>query len=326
MLRKGINYIYAVYLERSFSKAAQKLYVSQPALSAAIQKEEERWGCVFFDRSSSPIELTQAGKCFIEAIERIRKEQRKLEWFYKNFLLEQQKTVSIGAPAFFCTYMLPSIVKNYNARHPQYKVNVIEAGDNDLRNSINTDAIDMCVTVEKWRTNSLSTTVICKEDIVLAVPASFTVNNDLKEYQLGAASLENGYSLRKDCLKININKFKAVPFLLLKKGNDMYDRAYRIFRQGGCLPNVIMTLEQMMTSYHMACAGLGATLIRAGLMKQENRGLCFYGLESKDISRNINIVWKKSKTHSLAVTLFREYMCDFIKWTDSSNDNIGHVK
>ena len=51
MLKNGAVYIYEVYKEKSFSKAAQKLYISQPALSAAIQREEARWGCAFFDRS-----------------------------------------------------------------------------------------------------------------------------------------------------------------------------------------------------------------------------------------------------------------------------------
>ena len=62
MLKNGAVYTYEVYKEKSFSKAAQKLYISQPALSAAIQREEARWGRAFFDRSRAPVELTEAGR------------------------------------------------------------------------------------------------------------------------------------------------------------------------------------------------------------------------------------------------------------------------
>ena len=51
---KYMNYVYAVYLNKSFSKAAEKLYISQPALSAAIKKVEEEIGLPIFDRPHLP--------------------------------------------------------------------------------------------------------------------------------------------------------------------------------------------------------------------------------------------------------------------------------
>ncbi len=55
----GMNYVMEVYKEQSFSKAAQNLYISQPALSAAIKKIEKKIGAPLFDRSVSPIQLTE---------------------------------------------------------------------------------------------------------------------------------------------------------------------------------------------------------------------------------------------------------------------------
>ena len=58
---KGMDYVYAVYQEKSFSKAAEKLYISQPALSNTIKKVEKELGLQLFDRSSSPVRATPAG-------------------------------------------------------------------------------------------------------------------------------------------------------------------------------------------------------------------------------------------------------------------------
>ena len=52
------NYFYHVYKEHSFSKAAEKLYISQPSLSAIITREEKKIGSPVFDRSTNPVSLT----------------------------------------------------------------------------------------------------------------------------------------------------------------------------------------------------------------------------------------------------------------------------
>ena len=66
------KYVYEVYREKSFSKAAQNLYISQPSLSARIKKIEEEIGVPLFDRSTSPLQLTEAGRIYIDAAEEIR--------------------------------------------------------------------------------------------------------------------------------------------------------------------------------------------------------------------------------------------------------------
>ena len=55
---QGMEYVYEVYKEKSFTVAAKNLYVSQPALSAAIKKTEQKIGTELFDRASTPISLT----------------------------------------------------------------------------------------------------------------------------------------------------------------------------------------------------------------------------------------------------------------------------
>ena len=65
------DYIYEVYKEKSFSNAAKNLFISQPALSASVKKVERQLGITIFDRSTSPIVLTDAGKVYIDSIEKI---------------------------------------------------------------------------------------------------------------------------------------------------------------------------------------------------------------------------------------------------------------
>lgn len=76
------EYIYAVYQEKSFSKAAKKLYVSQPWLSATVKKVEQELDVRLFDRSTTPISLTEAGAYYIQRVEEIRRiEQDMIQHF-----------------------------------------------------------------------------------------------------------------------------------------------------------------------------------------------------------------------------------------------------
>ena len=72
-MRYGVNkkYIYEIYKENSFTKAARKLFISQPALSSAISKYEKGLGFQIFDRSKNPLNMTTEGRILIEAIENI---------------------------------------------------------------------------------------------------------------------------------------------------------------------------------------------------------------------------------------------------------------
>ena len=65
------EYVYAVYKEKSFTRAADRLFVSQPALSATVKKQEERLGFKIFDRGTPSLSLTEEGEVYIRAIERL---------------------------------------------------------------------------------------------------------------------------------------------------------------------------------------------------------------------------------------------------------------
>ena len=71
-----MEYIYAVYQEKSFSKAARRLYVSQPWLSSVVKKAEQELNVPIFDRSTNPISLTAEGEYYIRQIECILAIQR----------------------------------------------------------------------------------------------------------------------------------------------------------------------------------------------------------------------------------------------------------
>ena len=205
--------------------------------------------------------------------------------------------------------MLPALVKNFGEEHRDAKVNIIEAGVDDLANCLQSETIDVCIAVEEWPANAYKSAAIGEEEIVLAVPRAFPANRRLSERRIGADDLY-GLRVAAEAPKVSIAEFADAPFLLLKKGNDMHERALEIFRRARVAPKVIMTLDQLMTSYHMAAAGIGAAFVRAELMKYGDGGLCYYRLDDEHTVRKINLICKKSRKLPGVVEEFIEYLTE----------------
>ena len=75
------SYIYAVYKERSFSKAADKLFISQPSLSLMVKKAESQLGLPVFNRRTNPVSLTPFGVEYIQALEEMYALENRLKSF-----------------------------------------------------------------------------------------------------------------------------------------------------------------------------------------------------------------------------------------------------
>mgnify|MGYP001036381535 CR=1 FL=1 len=113
---QGMHYVYEVYKEMSFSKAAKNLYISQPSLSAAIKKVEQRIGFPIFDRSSTPVQLTNLGKEYIRSIEIIMDVEGSFQNYVQDMQNMQVGSLAIGGtnlfPPMFCRRFYTASVNN----------------------------------------------------------------------------------------------------------------------------------------------------------------------------------------------------------------------
>ena len=120
------NYVYEVYKERSFSKAANNLYISQPSLSARIKAVEDELGSPIFDRSTSPIRLTEVGAVYIKAAEDIIKIEEQVENYINDLNTLKSGHLSIGASNVFAAYALPGIITDFKNKYPEINVKLVD--------------------------------------------------------------------------------------------------------------------------------------------------------------------------------------------------------
>ena len=128
----GMNYVYEVYKEQSFSKAAENLYISQPALSSMIKKIETKIGMPLFDRSTSPIQLTECGKKYIKTAEKIMDLENEFAYYVGN--LQELKTgrLSVGGTYLFSSFIFQLSILNSQLLQGSPKASTITLTSNGV--------------------------------------------------------------------------------------------------------------------------------------------------------------------------------------------------
>jgi len=303
------EYVYAVYQERSFSRAAQKLFISQPALSSKIKKVEERVGMPLFDRSTNPISLTDAGRCYIEAVEQVTAIEDELNARLGQLSLRKEGTVTVGSATYFCSYILPELALRFQQQRPGSTVALLEGNIGDLTEYLLSGAVDFVLDVDDLELPQFERQFWNREELLLTVPAHLGVNDTLSPYRL---SFEQARTAQwEDVPRVNLSAFQNENFLLLKKGNDLHRRALSMCRAAGFKPQVLMYLDQMLTSYHVAENGHGVTFIRRGVLDRVKpcSTLYFYRLDDPCVFRDIYLYRRKEPPMSLLGQEFWDFMC-----------------
>ncbi|MBO5852045.1 MAG: LysR family transcriptional regulator [Clostridia bacterium] len=301
------DYVYEVYKERSFSVAAKNLYVSQPALSASVKKVERELGITLFDRSTSPIVLTEEGKVYIEYLEKLR----AIESETKNKLMDMSKLktgkIVVSGENFVSSFIMPKVIIEFSKRYPGIHVELVESNSPDLRQLLITEAIDLLI-AHDFDKKLYSSTPLFEETLLLAVPKDMPINKELKNFLLTREDVLNGVHLKDNCPKVSIKKFEDCPFILLKKGNDTRRRANEIFLEENFEPKTVkIYLDQLITSYNMVCFGLGVAFVNDILVKSSNQSGCvYYKLRGRATHRSMAIGYKKNKYLSKAIKAFIE--------------------
>lgn len=303
---KSMKYVYEVYREQSFSKAAKNLYISQPALSAMVKKEEDEIGMPIFDRSTNPITLTEIGKAYIHAAE----ENMNIAQNFSNYLNDYAElktgTLTLGGANFTTSCVYPGIISEYKKKYPQIEVRLTESGSVSLQQRTLAEEIDLIMDSCIFDNQLFQSYALFQGNVLLAVPASFPINKRLKKYQLTEADIHSKKHLEEDCPGVPLIQFQKEPFLLLTKGNDMHDRGLALCRNSGFTPLVSMYLDQLMTTYHMAMRGLGVafvtdTLINMSFLRSD---AVYYRIDDRLARRNIFIAHKKNRYVTKAMTAF----------------------
>ncbi|WP_042434292.1 LysR family transcriptional regulator [Faecalispora jeddahensis] len=250
-----LTYICTVAEYHSITKAANALYISQPALSHFISKAEDQLGVKLFDRSTSPLSLTFAGEQYVRHARQILMMANNMTKDLSDISKNRKGRIRVGFPFERCTYMLPLILPHFQKKFPGIQVQVSTGKGNQLISDILKGQLDFAILPfgkhEKINTENqtkLTSQHIYREELFLVAPRNVVKQEHLME--------DAPYA-------VNLDQIKDLPFVFLKKGHALRTFLDYLFASYRIKPNLFMEINSNVCACRLAASGVGVTIVPA---------------------------------------------------------------
>ena len=310
---QGMDYVYAVYKERSFSKAAEKLFISQPSLSANVKRVEQAVGYPIFDRSTKPIGLTEPGKKYIQTILQMKAMQAEFSEYLNDLGSLRTGKLTLGGSSLYSSLLYPRLIQQFTKQFPLIQINLKESNTVQLEKMLLNGEIDLLLDNCEMDSTIFDHQILRKEHILLAVPGTMEINTHLKEYQVSADAVRSRMFLDDSVPVVDLKAFSTIPFIMLSEENGTRILAMELCRQSGFHPHILFELEQQMTSFTVTCSGLGASFVSDTLISNlpAHANVVFYKLNPEASARNLYFYWKKGRYFSNVIKEFLKSASDY---------------
>jgi LysR family hydrogen peroxide-inducible transcriptional activator len=273
-----LKYIIAVADAGTFAAAAQICNVTQPTMSMQIQKLEETLGVTIFDRSKSPVRVTEIGEKIIFQARNIVRESAKIPDLISNEANKVAGQFKLGVIPTVAPLLLPKFLGSFLSEYPELSITIDELHTKTIIDYLNRDKLDAGILALPINEDNLKEIPVYREDFVGLVSKNHRLSNkktispeDLSRSDL--LLLKEGHCFRDQVLDV----------CSTQEGNN--DEEHKIVFEAGSLETLTNLVE----------SGYGMTLIPAMAKKQFSNGRAEYikEFEGKVPNRTIGIIHQK---------------------------------
>ena len=271
---------------KSFSKAAQTCYRTQPAISAQVRQLEQELNTTLFERFGTKISLTVAGRIFAEHAEQILALRRRAQDAINELEKVPRGELVIAANEATCIYVLPSVFAEFKKRFPNVQLLVDRSYGNRVVQAVMDNQADFGITQLPVQEKKLQAVSIHSDEIKLIVPSGHRL-----------ASVP----------RVSPGDLVGEAILLPKTGttrarlNDWLDPVLEGL-------NISMELDSTEMIKRFVMADLGISFLAASHCREEvdARKLAIVSLAPESLIRRVGLIYRRDKSLSKAALGFIE--------------------
>lgn len=243
---RHLRYFVAVADEQNFTRAAEKLHISQPPLSRQIQDLEEELGLPLFERGARPLKLTEAGRFFYGHATRLLEQAAQAVRTTKRIAHLERRLV-IGFVSSTMYGALPRLVRLFRAARPQTELALLEMSTIEQIEALKAGRVDVGFGRIRLDDPAVKREVLREERLVVAIPCEHEV-----------ASLTNAISL------IDVARFDNLVYPRTPRPGYA-DQVLSLFRDLGVEPVAVHEVQEMQTALGLVAAGMGLCVVPASV-------------------------------------------------------------
>lgn len=290
MADRRLQVFYTVAKHLSFTKAAEQLFMTQPAVTFQVKQLEEHFKTRLFERSHGRIALTPAGKLVMDYAERILGLSEEMETRVAELTGAIGGPLLLGASTTIAEFMLPPILGEFKALHPQVHVHLTVGNSEMVEHRVADHTLDLGLIESPSHLASLATEVCCEDElVVICAPGHRFAKLPHVEPRL----------------------LVGEPFVSREMGSGTREFTDRYLRRCRVPPeelNVVMELGSPEAIKGVVETGLGVSIMsRTRIVKERKLGtLAAVPLEPRLI-RTFSFVFPKEKFRSRLLSTFSEF-------------------
>ncbi|MBQ9562227.1 MAG: LysR family transcriptional regulator [Lachnospiraceae bacterium] len=279
---RQLKYILTVAETRNISAAARQLFISQPSLSAMILSIEEELGTPLFDRSTTPLSLTYAGECYVEAAREILSIERDMLRKIQETSETVRGPLSVGCSSATSSLIMSFLIPKFLRRYPEVRLQIIEDHAPELGKYLQSGEADVLCTPALLNEATFHKKVLSHEDVILLAPPFFRPKS-LREIPGKPFPVYDGSELN------------GMPFALMKIGHMTRELQDQVLREESISPQVLLETERWETCLSMVENNLAFTLLPYSKLKKDVfQGKIRAFSTHADVYREVCLYWRKN--------------------------------
>ena len=281
---KQIQYILKVAECQNITRAAEQLYVSQPALSHFISKAEEELGAKIFNRGTTPLTLTQAGEHYVKTARMMMALQENLRREIDDLNNCRDGEVRLGLSDMRATSLLPFVLPEFKRLYPNVRIKTVESSSRTVEENVRNGAVDLGIIPLFDYGEDLCAKVLYDEELVLVSSEELPSERGLVRPWVA------------------IEEVTGRDFVLLSGSNRIRKAVDAIFLEHGVRPRSVIESRNNMTVYMIATTGIALAIVPETVVRMMNpmRLPRIYSIGKSGFHWNIGAIYREDAVLSSA--------------------------
>ena len=273
---RQLRYFTALAEELSFTRAAERLHISQPPLSAQIAQLEAELGVKLFQRTSRKVVLTDAGRAFVQDIRIIQNRLKDATQRVKNIHSGLEGRIEIGLSGSHFLGPLPEFIGRLAVSHPDIDVVLNEMAPNDQLEALREHRIDISISRQSIDDELLCSRQLWPDPILIAVPTG---------HFLSARA------------SATLRELADERFVMLRRETSSFaEQIYSACIAQGFTPHVAQTVSEVPAQLSLIRAKLGIGLVPSSAGRHQWDAIEFCRLDDAALEGNVHAIIRKDNS------------------------------
>lgn len=305
-----LDYLLVLSEEKSFSKAADRLFLTQSALSQYVRKLEQQMNVTLFNRGNGPITPTPEGELYLEALRKTKTAMLEYEKQLSDLTDLRVGHLTIGTSSFRAANLLPTVILEFQKQFPGIQLDIITDNIKRIKELLLSGEIDFAIENDSFEKEFFHCENLYTETHYLTAAKDFPLPNAFAGYALEYTDISEESRRFFQAPAIPLSSFPDLPIIGVKPENSFYPCHRDIFHESAIKPHIVTTVDNIETAFRWSESGIAVALIPDSLILHGNfvRHPLYYKLDSLAASQDIVFAIRKGRHISAATKKFLEIL------------------